>query len=98
MSRVAPWIPRREQPAREASSEPQGVPSRNVVEAGIAERQTAAVYLKKLVAAGVLNEVKVGREKLFTNPRLMRLLTAEAPGDLSFRARPRTKDGVGRAR
>lgn len=55
---------------------------RNVVEAGIAERQTAAVYLRKLAASGVLNEVKVGREKLFINPRLMRLLT-EAPVDLS---------------
>ncbi|MHB8838171.1 MAG: protein adenylyltransferase Fic [Gemmatimonadaceae bacterium] len=57
---------------------------RNVVEAGIAERQTAAVYLKQLVGAGVLHEVKVGREKLFINPRLMRLLTVEKPGDLSF--------------
>lgn len=62
---------------------------RNVVEAGIAERQTAAVYLKQLVGAGVLHEVKVGREKLFINPRLMRLLTAEKPGDLSFQ-RPAT--------
>lgn len=59
---------------------------RNVVEAGIAERQTAAVYLRKLVIAGVLNEEKVGREKLFINPRLMRLLTEETPGDLSFPA------------
>ncbi len=58
---------------------------RNVVEAGIAQRQTAAVYLNQLVGAGVLEEVKVGREKLFINPRLMRLLTAEKPGDLSFR-------------
>lgn len=57
---------------------------RNVVEAEIAQRQTAAVYLKQLVSAGVLEEVKVGREKLFINPRLMRLLTAEKPGDLSF--------------
>lgn len=48
---------------------------RNVVEAGIAQRQTAAVYLKRLATAGVLEEVKVGREKLFINPRLMRLLT-----------------------
>jgi Fic family protein len=60
---------------------------RNVVEAGIAERQTAAVYLKQLVGAGVLQEVKVGREKLFINPRLMRLLTVEKPGALSFRTR-----------
>ena len=57
------------------------------MEAGIAQRQTAAVYLKQLVSAGVLEEVKVGREKLFINPRLMRLLTAEKPGDLSFGGR-----------
>ncbi len=64
---------------------------KNVVEAGLAQRQTAAVYLKELAAAGVLEEVKAGREKLFINPRLMRLLTAEDPGDLSFPAptRPR---------
>ena len=49
---------------------------KNVVDAGIAQRQTAAVYLKQLAKAGVLEEVKVGREKLFINPRLMRLLTA----------------------
>jgi len=63
---------------------------KNVVEAGVAQRQTAAVYLKRLAAAGVLEEVKVGRDKLFINPRLMRLLTAEEPGDLSFRASSRT--------
>jgi len=63
---------------------------KNVVEAGIAQRQTAAVYLKQLASAGVLEEVKVGREKLFINPRLMRLLTAEDPGDLSFPAPART--------
>lgn len=57
---------------------------KNVVEKGIAQRQTAAVYLKRLVDAGVLEEVKVGREKLFINPRLMRLLTMDDPGDLSF--------------
>ena len=57
---------------------------RNVVDAGIAERQTAAVYLKQLAGVGVLREVKAGREKLFINPRLMRLLTVEKPGALSF--------------
>lgn len=62
---------------------------RNVVEAGIAERQTAAVYLKHLAGIGVLREVKVGREKLFINSRLMQLLTVEEPGDLSFRRRKR---------
>lgn len=55
---------------------------RNVVDAGIAQRQTAAVYLKRLCDVGVLEEAKVGREKLFINPRLMRLLTADDPGDL----------------
>lgn len=66
---------------------------RNVVEAKLAERQTAAVYLKALVGAGVLQEVKVGREKLFINPRLMRLLTAEKPGAISFQRR---KEGAAR--
>ncbi len=49
----------------------------NVVDAGIAQRQTASVYLKELCDTGVLKEVKAGREKLFINPRLMTLLTAE---------------------
>ncbi len=57
---------------------------RNVVEAGIAERQTAAVYLKRLAMAGVVEEVRSGRDKLFVNPRLVRLLTRDDPGDLSF--------------
>lgn len=49
----------------------------NVVDAGIAQRQTASVYLKDLCEIGVLKEVKAGREKLFINPRLMTLLTTE---------------------
>jgi Fic family protein len=49
----------------------------NVVETGVAKRQTASVYLKTLCDAGVLREVKAGREKLFINPRLMTLLSAE---------------------
>ena len=53
---------------------------KNVVDAGIAQRQTAAVYLGRLADAGVLKEVKVGREKLFINPGLMRLLTREEGG------------------
>jgi len=60
---------------------------KNLVEAGIAQRQTAAAYLKKLSTVGVLEEVKAGREKLFINPRLMRVLTEDEPGDLSFRGR-----------
>lgn len=49
----------------------------NLVDADIAKRQTASVYLKELCDVGVLKEVKTGREKLFINPRLMSLLTAE---------------------
>ncbi len=49
----------------------------NLVDADIAKRQTASVYLKELCNAGVLKEVKAGREKLFINPRLMALLTSE---------------------
>ena len=46
-------------------------------EAGIAKRQTASSYLKELVTLGVLQERKVGREKLFVHPRLMTLLTTD---------------------
>ena len=49
----------------------------NVVDAGIAKRQTASVYLKALCEVGVLREMKAGREKLFIHPNLMTLLTAE---------------------
>lgn len=56
----------------------------NVVDAGLGHRQTAARHLRALVAAGVLEEVTAGRERLFINPRLMRLLTADEPGRLDF--------------
>ncbi len=47
----------------------------NLERAGIAKRQTASRYLKALVAIGVLEERRAGREKLFIHPKLMRLLT-----------------------
>ena len=49
----------------------------NVVDAGLAKRQTASVYLKKLCEIGVLKEVRAGREKLFIHPKLMHLLTED---------------------
>ncbi len=49
----------------------------NLTDAGIAKRQTASVYLKALVDIGVLEEEKVGREKLFLHPKFLRLLTAD---------------------
>ena len=50
---------------------------RNVVQRGLGTRQSASRYLHGLVEAGVLREVRAGREKLFVNPRLMALLTRE---------------------
>jgi Fic family protein len=49
----------------------------NVVEAGLGNRQTASVYLKALTDIGVLQEVKVGREKLFIHPKFIALLTSD---------------------
>jgi Fic family protein len=49
----------------------------DIVEAGIAKRQTASSYLKQLVDAGVLTEVESGKEKLFLHSKLYDLLTTE---------------------
>jgi Fic family protein len=49
----------------------------NVIDRGIAKRQTASVYLKQLVSIGVLTEQAVSKEKLFIQPRLMELLTQD---------------------
>ncbi len=51
---------------------------RNLTEKGLAGRQAASRYLKQLAAIGVLNEVLVGREKLFIHPQLMGLLTRDS--------------------
>jgi Fic family protein len=49
----------------------------DVIEAGIAQRQTASSYLKQLVEAGVLADVDSGKEKLFIHPKLYDILTTE---------------------
>ncbi len=49
----------------------------NLVETGIAKRQTASVYLKQLCELGVLREVKSGRENIFVHPKYIELLTGE---------------------
>lgn len=49
----------------------------DVVEAQIAKRVTASKLLKELVARKALIDMPVGREKVFINPRLMRLLTTD---------------------
>jgi Fic family protein len=50
----------------------------HVVDAGIAERKTASVYLAELEKAGVLTKKKVGRENLYLNTRLFELLAVPA--------------------
>lgn len=49
----------------------------NLADKGIAKRQTASVYLKQLCDIGVLEEVTVGRERLYVHPRLIRLMTRD---------------------
>lgn len=49
----------------------------NLVEAGVAKRQTASVYLKQLCDLGVLKEIKSGREAIFVHPKYIELLTGE---------------------
>lgn len=49
----------------------------NVVEAEIAQRATASKTLKELAAKGILIEISFGREKIFINTKLMRMLTTD---------------------
>jgi hypothetical protein len=46
-----------------------------LVDAGIAERKTAAVYLRECEHAGILRGKKVGREVLYLNVSLYKLLS-----------------------
>ncbi len=57
----------------------------NVVERGIAKRQAASTYLKTLADIGVLEEEKVGRDKVFIHRKYMTLLGAD---DHSFEPYP----------
>lgn len=50
----------------------------NFIQAGIAERHASSRYLKDLVGIGVLEELAIGREKLFLHPKLMKILTEES--------------------
>lgn len=49
----------------------------DLVDAGVAKRQTAATYLHKLVGIGILREVKIGREKLFLHVKFHELLSTD---------------------
>jgi Fic family protein len=46
-----------------------------LVKAGIVKRQTAAEYLKLLEGIGILKSIKIGREKLYLNVKLYKLLS-----------------------
>ncbi len=46
----------------------------DVVNAGLAKRQTAASYLNKLAESGMLRECRIGKEKRFINDVMMALL------------------------
>jgi Fic family protein len=50
----------------------------DLVDAGIAKRQTASVYLKQLVEIGVLSEAETTKEKLFIHHKLLTLLRTES--------------------
>ena len=47
----------------------------DLVVAGIAKRQAASVYLKSLASLELLQEIKTGRENIYTNPALLALLS-----------------------
>ncbi len=49
----------------------------DLVDAGVAKRQTASRYLQVLCELGVLEERKVGRDKLYVHLKLLDLLTAD---------------------
>lgn len=46
----------------------------DLVNASIAKRQTASAYLKAMVQAGILEEIQAGRENLYINTKMLRLL------------------------
>ena len=49
----------------------------NIVDSGLAKRQTASVHLKQLCEIGILREIKSGRETLFLHPKYVELLTGD---------------------
>lgn len=50
----------------------------NVVDAGIAKRQTASTYLHRLESVGILQQRQIGLNKLFVNSRFLKLLTSDS--------------------
>lgn len=65
----------------------------HIMEAGIARRATASKYLKELCAIGVLDEVRIGRDKFFVHPKFLKLLMDEGSDFplYDFNPKPKTK-------
>lgn len=59
----------------------------NVVEAGIAKRQTASAYLYSLAEVGIVRDEQVGLNKQFLNVKFLRLLTREPNSHRRFGSR-----------
>ena len=49
----------------------------NLIARGIAKRQTASTYLRELVRLGVLEEEKIGRDKIFLHRKYLDLLSSD---------------------
>lgn len=62
-----------------------------VVDAGLAKRQTASVYLATLVDIGLLTTMRAGREKLFVHRALLDLLASESHAVPGYRAGATTR-------
>ena len=50
----------------------------NLIDGGVAKRETSSKYLKELVRIGVLREVPFGRELLYLHPKLVKLLAKDS--------------------
>ena len=50
----------------------------NLTDEGLSGRQAASRHLKQLVTIGVMNEISVGREKIFIHLKLLQLLTRDS--------------------
>ena len=50
----------------------------DIVEAGLAHRQTSAVYLDQLVDKGILSKEKIGKENIYKNVKLLELFDKDS--------------------
>jgi Fic family protein len=63
----------------------------NLVEEGIAKRETASIYLRQLRELGIMKEEKVGRDKIFLHWKYIDVLFGE---EHSFQPYPRPHQGA----